>query len=125
MPTTAARCRWMSWWRCVLAAALAAVLLCWWSGRPDHTPSQPCAGQGRARPSRATVRAPTAACGVTPPPPALQVFTRERDAKTKAQRMWKLSLVLGGLLLLMLAANAGLVRGWGPGARRWRGVRHY
>lgn len=47
----------------------------------------------------------------------MAVFDRELSAKARAKRAWKTALVLGIVALLLLAANAGLVRGR-PGGRQ-------
>ena len=45
----------------------------------------------------------------------VEVFSRERGAHKKARRMWKLAVALACLLVVVLAANAGLVR-WAGGS---------
>lgn len=50
------------------------------------------------------------------------MFTSEANARKRERRLWKTVLILGAFLLLVLAANAGLVSRHGRGGGRAGGA---
>ena len=113
---------------CVQHACIAAGGTCeaWWQWHPGHTQRYPCA------PLLAPA-APLAKCcpGRGPStlahhpasaPKSMQelfaVFASEQDARHNARFWWKLCLLMAIFTLLMLAANAGMVR-QGAGGGGW------